>query len=91
MSDERGDTRGSTPDGDAIRVVDTRGMACPLPVLKARKALLGMAPGSRLRVVASDPMAAIDIPHFCAEAGHVLVSQAKSEGEFVFVIERGER
>lgn len=91
MPGEPGGAAGAASGGAPMRVVDTRGMACPLPVLKARKALLGMAPGSRLRVVATDPMAAIDIPHFCAEAGHVLVSQAKSEGELVFVIERGER
>ena len=49
--------------------VDARGLACPLPVLKARKALLGLAPGQRLLLEATDEMAAIDVPHFCNEAG----------------------
>ena len=56
------------------RRLDLRGLACPLPVLKARKALIGLAPGKRLLVEASDPLAAVDIPHFCREAGHTLVA-----------------
>ena len=66
--------------------LDTLGLICPLPVLKARKRLLGMAPGALLRVLSDDPVAAIDLPHFCREAGHELVSH---EGH-VFVIRRGE-
>ena len=54
--------------------LDTRGQICPLPVLKARKRLKGMAAGEILRVEATDPMAVIDFPHFCEESGHELVS-----------------
>lgn len=54
--------------------VDAIGLLCPLPVLRARKVLLGMAPGAVLRLLADDPMAVVDIPHFCAEAGHELMS-----------------
>ncbi|SDX23989.1 sulfurtransferase TusA family protein [Roseicitreum antarcticum] len=50
--------------------VDATGLLCPLPVLRARKALQAMAPGQVLRLLASDPVAVVDIPHFCAEAGH---------------------
>jgi tRNA 2-thiouridine synthesizing protein A len=71
------------------RRLDLRGLACPLPVLKARKALLGLAPGKRLLVEASDPLAAIDIPHFCREAGHTLVATEKRGDAWVFLIERG--
>lgn len=56
--------------------LDATGLLCPLPVLKARKRLLGMEAGAVLRVLADDPAAVIDIPHFCAEQGHVL---AKSD------------
>jgi tRNA 2-thiouridine synthesizing protein A len=56
--------------------LDARGLLCPLPVLKARKRLGALAPGAVLRVVADDPAALVDIPHFCAEAGHALVAQA---------------
>lgn len=55
--------------------LDARGLLCPLPVLKARKRLQGMAIGEVLRVLATDPAAVIDIPHFCAESGHELLEQ----------------
>jgi len=74
---------------DSDRRLDLRGLACPLPVLKARKALIALAPGRRILVEASDPLAAIDIPHFCAEAGHRLIATEKRGNVFVFLIERG--
>jgi tRNA 2-thiouridine synthesizing protein A len=61
---------------DPADTLDTVGLLCPLPVLKARKRLTGMAPGSVLAVLADDPAAAVDIPHFCAEAGHALLGQS---------------
>ncbi len=75
---------------DSDRHIDLRGLACPLPVLKTRKALLGLSPGKRLLVEASDPLAAIDIPHFCSEAGHTLVAMEKRGDAWVFLIERGD-
>lgn len=69
--------------------LDVSGLLCPLPVLKTRKALAGMEPGSVLRVTATDPAAVIDIPHFCNEAGHKLLGQDAEEGRFHFEIERG--
>ncbi len=53
--------------------LDCAGLLCPLPVLRARKRLLGMTAGQVLRLRATDPMAAIDVPHFCTEAGHVFL------------------
>lgn len=50
--------------------LDCEGLLCPLPVLRARKRLMAMAPGAVLRVRATDAMAAVDLPHFCVEAGH---------------------
>ena len=64
-----------TPDD----TVDCEGMLCPLPVLRARKRLLQMAEGTVLCVRATDAMAAIDLPHFCAEAGHDLL-ETQPEG-----------
>lgn len=52
---------------------DCRGLLCPLPVLRAQKLLRSMTSGQVLRVLATDAMAAIDLPHFCAEAGHVFL------------------
>ena len=54
--------------------LDARGLLCPLPVLKARKRLGALPPGALLRVLADDPAALIDFPHFCAEQGHELLS-----------------
>lgn len=69
--------------------LDTRGLACPLPVLKARKRLLAMAQGAILEVAATDPVAAIDMPHFCAEAGHDFLGR-RSEGPVTYyLIRRG--
>lgn len=54
----------------AVTEIDTAGLACPLPVLRLRKALADAAPGARLRLIATDPMARIDIPHLCETEGH---------------------
>ena len=60
--------------------IDAIGLLCPLPVLKARKSLKGMESGQVLRLVATDPAAVIDVPHFCFESGNELISQS-DEGE----------
>ena len=54
--------------------LDATGLLCPLPVLKARKRLLALEIGQVLRVMADDPAAVVDMPHFCAEQGHELVA-----------------
>jgi tRNA 2-thiouridine synthesizing protein A len=68
--------------------LDAGGPKCPLPVLKARKALLALRPGQRLKVTATDPLAAIDLPHFCAESGNRLVASATEGTHLLFLIER---
>lgn len=75
---------------DEPEPIDARGLLCPLPVLRLRKALLAITPGTRLTLLASDAMAAVDVPHFCAGAGHVLIStQEDRDGVLEFVVERG--
>jgi len=70
--------------------LDTRGLLCPLPVLKARKRLMAMAPGAVLRMLADDPAARVDVPHFCAEQGHELIAEAEDpSGALVFLMRRG--
>lgn len=59
--------------------IDCEGLLCPLPVLKAGRMLRGMVPGAVLALRATDPMAAVDLPHFCAEAGHGFLG-AETEG-----------
>lgn len=72
-----------------MRQLDTSGLGCPLPVLKARKLLIGMLPGEVLEVVTTDPMSVVDMPVFCAQAGHTILREEKQDGRFVFTIERG--
>lgn len=60
-------------------VIDCEGLLCPLPVLRARKRLAALVPGAVLCVRATDAMAAVDLPHFCAQTGHAYLG-ARSEG-----------
>jgi tRNA 2-thiouridine synthesizing protein A len=60
-------------------MVDCEGLLCPLPVLRARKRLIGLASGTVLCVRATDAMAAVDLPHFCTQAGHAYLG-ARVEG-----------
>ena len=68
--------------------LDLSGLLCPLPVLKARKRLNEITSGEVLHVIATDPMAAIDMPHFCKEQGHELLEQTKIADEFHFKIKK---
>ena len=68
--------------------LDLSGLLCPLPVLKARKRLISMEAGDVLVITATDPMSAIDIPHFCNQQGHELLEQSKSKQSFLFRIRK---
>ena len=68
--------------------LDARGLLCPLPVLKARKRLQAVAVGETLTMVADDPAAVIDVPHFCIEAGHELVSSETDGNDQTYVIRK---
>ena len=69
--------------------IDAIGLLCPLPVLRLRKRLQPLASGDTLTMLADDPVAAIDIPHFCHEEGHTLLEN-RAEGEArYFVIRKG--
>lgn len=70
--------------------IDASGLLCPLPVLKARKRLLSMPPGAVLRVLATDPVAVVDMPHFCAEAGHDFLEAVPEGAATAFYIRRGD-
>jgi len=77
--------RGMTDDPTHL---DATGLLCPLPVLKARKRLQALALGDSLTLVADDPAAIIDVPHFCAEAGHDLVSSDVDGPTQIYVIRK---
>lgn len=70
------------------RTLDTRGLNCPMPILKAKKTLNEMTPGQLLRVLATDPGAVRDFEYFCKHTGHRLMESTDTEGEFVFLIKR---
>ncbi len=76
------------PPASPAHHLDVKGLLCPLPVLKARKLLFGLEPGTLISVEATDPASVIDFPHFCEETGHQLVSQSESDGIYLFTIRR---
>jgi tRNA 2-thiouridine synthesizing protein A len=67
-------------------VLDLRGLKCPLPALRTRKALRQAAPGARLRVECTDPLSAIDIPNLLRETGDLLEASGREEDVLVFSI-----
>jgi len=68
--------------------VDTRGMHCPLPILKAKKALAQMASGELLQVVSTDPNSVRDFQAFAKQTGNELVEQIVWQDEYVHVLRR---
>lgn len=68
--------------------VDARGMSCPLPLLKAKKALNGMAPGERVRVLSTDPGSVRDIGVFCEQSGHRLLESSCEDGIYTYVLQK---
>lgn len=69
--------------------LDLKGLRCPLPTLKARRQLMRMKAGEQLTVIADDPMAAIDLPHYCREANHRLIAFEREDELLRFIIEAG--
>jgi tRNA 2-thiouridine synthesizing protein A len=73
-------------DDPAEILVDARGYRCPAPTLKLRRALERAPAGARLRLLADDPLARIDVPHFLGQIGSTLVETAENGGALTFVI-----
>jgi tRNA 2-thiouridine synthesizing protein A len=69
-------------------VLDVKGMRCPLPVLRANRALRSLAAGERLRVLSTDAAAVGDFQAFCRETGHALLAWSEEAGVFSFVIRK---
>lgn len=69
--------------------IDAIGLLCPLPVLRLRKRMAPLETGARVRLLADDPAAIIDVPHFCNEAGHAFVSMTEAEGRLEFIVQKG--
>jgi tRNA 2-thiouridine synthesizing protein A len=73
---------------EAHKELDTRGLNCPLPILKAKKALSEMGSGQVLKVVATDPGSVRDFQAFARQTGNELVGQTSSADEFVHFLKR---
>jgi tRNA 2-thiouridine synthesizing protein A len=67
---------------------DLRGLKCPLPVIKTRKRMSSLPSGATIRVETTDPLAGIDIPHFCHEDGHELLETEKTASGHSFLIRK---
>ena len=73
---------------DTTQELDARGLNCPLPILRAKKALNGLQSGEVLRIRATDPGAVKDFDAFCKQTGNELVSSEQNSGEYVFQIRK---
>ena len=69
--------------------IDALGLLCPLPVLRLRKVLAQHLPGAVVRLTATDAASWIDVPHFCAQAGHDLISAEVRDGLRIYLVRRG--
>lgn len=74
---------------DFDKELDTSGLNCPLPVLKARKALSEMSVGEKLHLIVTDPGASQDIPAFSKMTGNPLIDTSEKDGKLHFIIEKG--
>ena len=74
---------------DTAEVYDLKGLKCPLPALRAKKRLAGMSAGARIWLETTDPLATIDIPAFCAEAGHAYLGNRTEGAVTLHLIRRG--
>ena len=73
---------------DTNQELDARGLNCPLPILRTKKAIAAMASGETLRVIASDPGSVKDMESFCRQTGNPLIASEQQDDDFVFVVER---
>jgi len=73
-----------TPD----EILDCSGLACPMPILKTKKAVDALEPGQILKMIATDPGSESDMDAWTSRTGHVLVESEKSGGRYVFFIQK---
>jgi tRNA 2-thiouridine synthesizing protein A len=66
--------------------LDCKGMYCPMPIVKLKKAIKTMESGQHLRLVATDPGSVRDIPSWASKTGSELLKTSENDGEFVFII-----
>ncbi|MET0358692.1 MAG: sulfurtransferase TusA family protein [Pararhizobium sp.] len=87
-SDARPTSPDQHPEEPALSL-DLKGLKCPLPVIRTRKRMAALDPGTLVLVETTDPLAVIDIPHFCTEDGHRLERQTVTDRGHSFLIRKG--
>jgi tRNA 2-thiouridine synthesizing protein A len=68
--------------------LDASGLNCPLPILRAKKAISALEAGQTLRIIATDPGSVKDFEAFCKQTGNELVSSGEEDGKFAFLIKK---
>lgn len=86
------DDQGTGPSGadsaQEATVLDVKGLKCPMPLLKAKKALNELAPGALLQVIATDPGSERDFETFSAQSGHALLASERDQDAFVYLLRK---
>lgn len=77
------------PSGQDPVVIDARGHRCPVPTLRLRRALAALSAGQTVELLADDPMARIDVPHFARAAGHAVTAVTPETGYLRFEVRKG--
>ena len=75
--------------GSENKTIDLTGLQCPLPVLRTQKILRDLPVGAQITVLATDPVSAVDMPHFCNTSGNELISSRREDYIFIFHIRKG--
>lgn len=74
---------------DFKQELDARGLNCPLPILRTKKAINGLTSGEILKVIATDPGSVKDMEAFCKQTGNEMISTSETGGEYTFMIKKG--
>ena len=72
----------------ADQELDACGLNCPLPILRAKKALNALAAGQTLKIIATDPGSVLDFQSFAKQTGHQLLESQEDKGEYIFVLQK---
>lgn len=76
------------PDSEPVASIDACGLFCPEPVMLLHNKIRDLAAGEKLRIIATDPSTARDIPKFCLYLGHELLEQKRRGGQYIYLIRK---
>ena len=86
-ADQAADEQNQAPAED-VTLLDVKGLKCPMPLLKAKKALNGLDSGALLRVIATDPGSEKDFETFSAQSGHALLEFERQDDTFIYLLRK---